>query len=237
MQALIKMIGYDPDFIVPVATFLQQQVIVAVKEEHSQEPPVTKELTTSPDWSPSASVGTCLVEESKNKHSCRRRRDWKDWGHRNRLAELRDKRKKHRRFSSSTSQPDGSLKKSISTSSSLGLWSRPRSSYSVKRKRRTCCEEEKLKKSGSYFSSKSSPQERSQLFHVHLCGHADKVRRNGFQWHWQNSKANDRANENAYYQPPKGPSQSLVFWKFKASLGHERCTRVRGHVALLLFHE
>lgn len=71
-QALLEKIVTDSGIVAPVHVIVKQHVIVTIKEELNRKQSVTKEITSPPNRSSSASSSSTLDEKSKDRRSCRR---------------------------------------------------------------------------------------------------------------------------------------------------------------------
>lgn len=116
-----------------------------VKQDLKRESLVANKISSPFDWSQTATAGSTSDEESEKRCLRRKRHNQKEWRHLDSSKKLRDMCKMHRSWLSLSSQADSSLKIPNFNSPGLSSRSRPRSSKSDRRNRRTQSEKEKLK--------------------------------------------------------------------------------------------
>lgn len=92
MQVSVERIAKDSGFIKPVAAFVWQSAVKAVKLRLKQRPKVTMDIPTPPDCPSSASTRATSNVHCRTKHSGHKRCGEKDWKHRDGSKESREKR-------------------------------------------------------------------------------------------------------------------------------------------------
>lgn len=122
MQTLIEKILNESCFIAPVATFVQQRVIIVANKDINRETPVMKMISSPSNRFPSASAGTISGDEANARRSSREWLDPKHWRHRDTSVKSRNKCRKHQYAMFSSPQTDGGL--NIPNFKSLGPSSR-----------------------------------------------------------------------------------------------------------------
>lgn len=91
MKVLDRKIVADPGFRTPIAAFVKQHLINAVKEGLKREPQFTREIPSSIDRFPSASTRAKLNKASNARSPCRKHCDRKDRKYRDSLEAPREK--------------------------------------------------------------------------------------------------------------------------------------------------